>query len=231
MIGWGIVAAWGADPGPEPVLEVIVAEQRLSTAKEHVVRELNDQGYLRLVRFGHRSYWINRQPWKPWVMVHDEGFARVRGVVALPIGLGHPSPPSTSAPVAEWDVAEVTFLTQSRRLRMSQRERLAERLEPALSEVREARWDLAFADRLQARAERLVAIWHDPTASPAARRAAIVAEWLNTEPDDAGASVRALIERYIDDEVQPTHPFTPQEVAAANAARKWPAPLEPVDPQ
>jgi hypothetical protein len=216
---WWIAAAFAE----EPALEVIVAEQRLSTAKEHVARVMKGEGYFRLAHLGHRSYWISGKVWKPWVMLHDEGFARVRGVAALPLPGARTGPPLEGTPVAT-----TTFITQSRRARRSQKERMVEQIEPALAEVREALWDIARAERLQERAERLVRIWFDTSRPAAERRADIVREWLGTEPDEAGQGVRALIERFIDDEVQTSEPFTDAEVAAANAARGWPGPLEPV---
>lgn len=226
---WGIVTALAE----EPMIEVIVAEQRLSTAKEHVVRVMKGEGYFRFVHLGRRSYWLNPKVWKPWVMVHDEGFARIRGVAALPLPILAAPPPPTSATLPDSPPVRggtATLLTQSPRARRAQKERMAEQVEPALAEIREALWDLARAERLQERAERLVQIWFDGARPAAERRAAIVAEWLNTEPDEAGQGARALIERFIDDEVQTSEPFTAAEVAAANEARQWTGPLEPVAP-
>jgi hypothetical protein len=229
--------------GQQPDYEVVVAEQRLSTAREEVRRVLKNEGYLRLVGLGHRSWWISPKLWKPWVMVHDEGFARVRGHMVVPVGLsnsgGTPNPlnpPIVVSGVPDGPPPPVTmsFATQSRRASNRQREALATEIEPALAQVRDALWDRARVDRLLERAERLRQIWFEGVgpdgqalASAAERRAALVAEWLDTEPDDAGASARAVVEEFIDAEVQPEAPFTPEEIAAANAARRWEAPFEP----
>jgi hypothetical protein len=85
VLAWVVITALGAD---DVVEDVVVVGVRLSEARAEVDRALRDRGYLRLVRLGGRAYWLDpNQPWKPWVMVHREGFARVHGVRALPVVL------------------------------------------------------------------------------------------------------------------------------------------------
>ncbi|MCA9490788.1 MAG: hypothetical protein KC621_12755 [Myxococcales bacterium] len=242
---WWVLAAFGAEPAPTPVSEEVLVEvQRLSEAREATRDRLKDLGYGRVLSLGHKSWFVNHKLWKPFLMVHDEGFARIRTVPLLPIGVGPPiEPPSaypglaTGADVIDHEnqMPMASFLTTSPRARKSERARIATTLEPYLANIRDASWALARVEREVELREELVAIWFDglsadgtPLPTAAERRAALIERWLRTAPDEGGAWAREAIEAFVDDEVQPADPFTAEEVAAANARATFERRFEPL---
>ena len=224
MVEWGAVRA-AADPAEE----VLVVGQRLEDARADLSRELRDRGYVRLVRIGQRSYYVTPQVWKPWVMVHAEGFARYHGVRVYPVG----ARTDAAGP------AQAAFATQSARQTRSQKDRLADAVEPYLARVRDAEWELARIQRELDLATALQHVWYDGLtpdaaylADPAARRAAIVELWLHTEPDEDGRRTRRLVEDFVDRVVQTSEaPYTADEIAAASARCGFDDRFEPVPPR
>lgn len=225
----------------DEMIEVIVSGQRLSEANEAVRERLHGEGYFKLIGLGERSFFVNSRPWKPWVMVHEQGFARIRGVPVMPLP---PGPSTMLDPYGEplpkpSGGVTANFQTQSMRAVRNQRERLAEKLEPLLADVRDAHWEIAKFDRIAAVRDSLARIWFDETSpegvvlpNPAARREAIAALWLHTEPDEAGALIRGVVGTFIDEEVQTSSdPFLPDEVAEVDAARSCTEPFSPALPR
>lgn len=217
-MGWGLLSAVAfaqAPQAPPPALEVVVvAERRLSETREGLARSLKDDGYLRVLSLGDRAWYWNRQLWKPGVMVHDEGFARIRGhaFVPLPMVTVRETPAGTR-------VYEATALTQGHRKVQAQRAAVASELEPWLRELRDGHWELARARRRVELQIALARLWFDGIGPDGtflpewdARRAALVARWRDTAPDEAGQWVRDDIEAFVDAEVQTSdHPFAPEE--------------------
>jgi hypothetical protein len=212
--------------------EIVVAGQRLSSALDHLHSTLRRRGYLRILRSGHRAYYFTPRLWKPWAMVHDEGFARVRGVPVVPVAVSGAPPRAFDRwgeplPQLHSDTRQIySTVTLPGRVSGRARDALVAEIEPALAEVRQARWELARPERRTAIREALVAIWLDEVAPDGtvlpdamSRRWALAALWCNTAPTESGAWARALVADFVDARVQPSdHPFRADEVAATNAA-------------
>ncbi|MEO0600027.1 MAG: hypothetical protein AAF211_01245 [Myxococcota bacterium] len=206
MSGWVgllVASALGQQPGQD-----VAPTQSLDAAREAVHEELRRSwGYRRFLRLGARSWYLHPKLWKPGVMVHDEGFVRIRGRPILPLGVRRNA--------MDPRLTEGVFLVQPRGMRRMQKARLVQGLEARLRSVRNARWALARPEREARLRDELVRIWFErPEESDAEARAAIVERWLRTSTGDAGAGMRAIIDRFVLDHVQPTHPFTAEELAA-----------------
>lgn len=211
---WFFSLALAQVPEPATLEVVVVAERRLSETKEGLHRSLKDQGYVRLWSLGERSWYLNRQLWKPGVMVHEQGFARVRGhpVIPLPIPSIYQTPDGTT-------VYEMTAITQGRRKVQSQRDAVIGRLEPYLRDLRDGQWALAQGQRRIELQVELSRLWFDGVAPDGlylpewdARRAALAARFRATAPDEPGQWARDLIEAFVDAEVQTSeHPFEAEE--------------------
>lgn len=260
---WWWTVALAAEPSLEPeqtspdpsepsspvaAIEVVVtAERRLASAREGVHRHLAEEGYLRLLSIGERSWYLNRALWKPGVMIHEQGFARVRGRRLLPLPLSvpapeevelqrlsQPAPGAAASPSAR--VGRLTFAYQSRGAVEGQRARVIDGVEPWLREMRDARWSLAQGYRSIELRDQLVGIWFDGIGPDGAqitdyraRRAALLDRWLAVADGEAGDWARAEIEAFVDDEVQSSdHPLLPSEIERANATRRSGRPLRPL---
>lgn len=139
-----MLAAGAAEPASVPVAEEVLVEgQRLSEIEQALRDRLKDLGYGRVITLGHRSWFVNHKVWKPFLMVHDEGFARIRTVPALPLGWGPPIEPPTAYPGLangadlldhESDRPQAHLLTTSPRARKSERARIATTIEPYLAD-------------------------------------------------------------------------------------------------
>ena len=227
MWWWALARAAAVDP--TPVLEIRVVEERtLAEAREGIDVQLKGKGYLRIWRIGDRTWYLNPKLWKPGVVVHDEGFARVRGRRFYPMGV---------FPTERGQ--EVYAVVQTRRQVQQQKARLVADLEPYLRQIRDATWQLARADRAVAIRDELVGIWVDgidaggsehPTYL--ARRRALSDRWLQTADGEAGRWARGIIGAFIDAEVQTSdHPFGDREIARVQASNPHPQPFLPVDPR
>jgi hypothetical protein len=221
---WWVVAR----AEPEAPMEITVEGTRLSTAQLAVHRELRQEGYLKLVRLGQRSYYLQPMKlWKPNVMIHSEGFSRVRGVRAMPVMGLYQTQESRYEAKSGWKPAvnTVPFATQSKRQARAQAERLAGQLEPLLAEVRDARWEMARAERAIVLREELNRIWLDGLGPDgerlpdmASRRSALLARWRDTSEGPAGAWAREIVLSFVESEVQPTAPFSDAEIEVFSAS-------------
>lgn len=195
--------------------ELVVVGERLSRAKEALQQDLKERGYWRF-RIGKRTWFINRKLWKPGVMVHDEGFARVRGRAALPIGV------DVRRNDLRTKMATGHVVVQSRRKRRQQKAELVQSLEPHLRAIRDARWAMARPEREAALMATLSALWFELTdpegrvlPDRAAVREAIFQRWLRTASGEAGQGMRALVERFVESKVQPTEDrYTEDEITS-----------------
>jgi hypothetical protein len=224
-----IALASAADPAEEDdvSIEIVVQGHRLQEARDALRFALGDLGYRRVLGGDQRGVYFTPKLWKPWVVVDDDGFARVRALRFLPIpgrlhrpeafpGILQDPGASTLPPVGS-----VTVATQSRRAASQERARLVSTLEPYLADLREAHWQLAKVERAVALREELVGIWVDGVAADgtplptfAERRAALVARARRTTEGEAGEWVRAQIAAYVENVVQVSdHPFGDEELA------------------
>ena len=203
--------------GAEPVLDdagvsedvVVTAPRKVSEAKEALHDALRAQRYVRLLRWGERSWYLNMKIWKPGVMLHDQGFVRIRTRAFTPIAI---------APTA--NSLHVTGVVQGRRERWSSKAKLATYLEPHLRALRDAHWAQARPHRELELVDELVGLWfegHDRAGHPLpdrrAIRGALLDRWLHTATGEPGAWVRSRIERFVEAHVQTSdHPFTSAEL-------------------
>ena len=211
-VWWG---AWGVGLAQTASEEVVVmAEKRLAEAEDALHQALRDQGYGRVLRIGQRSWYLHPKLWKAGVMVHEQGFVRVRGRPVLPIFYG----PIPGHP----DLHGLTSVVQTKGTRNVQKSDMVQAIEPHLHAIRDARWAIARRDREVALRKELIAIWFegiapDGTSLPTMRerRRALHARWRATADGLPGDGARAAIIAFIDDEVQPSdHPYQQTELAA-----------------
>lgn len=238
MWWWCVAIASGEPPATaEADGEILViGERRLAETRRQLAQQLQGKGYLKIWSVGDRTWYLHPKLWKPGVVVHDEGFARIRVRRLIPL----PEPPiegmggeGDSGPTV---VVQSRFLVQPQRQIQQQRTRLAQDLEPHLREIRAATWQLAQRQRELDLRDALAGIWIDgidrhgatmPTYR--ARRAALAARWLHTADGEAGRWARGLIGAFIDDEVQASdHPFTQREIATTQEDNPHPQPFLPI---
>lgn len=219
MLAWLCLAVAVAQTADVPEEVIVTAPRRLSEAIGATHRALRARGYVRVLRLGQRSIYLHPQLWRPRVMVHDQGFARIsRGPPVLPAG--------ASIERLEWgaeptEVYTTHWVVQSRRKRAGRKRDLALMLSSHLRAIRDVHVDQAQAQRRLVLRDQLVEIWFDGhtadgTAVPTyrARRHAIFDLWCHTTPGASGAEVRDAIERFVDKIVQRSdHPYSAWELA------------------
>ncbi|MEM6931073.1 MAG: hypothetical protein AAF602_29330, partial [Myxococcota bacterium] len=147
---WFVVSAMAQ---PRPVEDLVGVDARLAAAEKAVHRELKAKGYGRVLRLGPRSWYLPLKLWKPGIMLHEEGFVRVRGRPILPLMVSR----GDTSPKAVYG----TFLVQPRGARRMQKAQLVQDLEPYLREIRDARWAMVRAEREAALREELAVLWFD----------------------------------------------------------------------
>lgn len=104
-----------------------VEELRVHSVTDAIDHALKERGYLKLAHIGQRTHYVPLKIWKPRVMVHDEGFARIRGKTVVPMAID-----------PTFRGVKVFFLTQSRAMARNQEADVAKVLMPLLSELQEA---------------------------------------------------------------------------------------------
>lgn len=246
--GTAIADDTGADEVDDEVW--VVAERRLAVARDGIHRTLKERGHVRIWRLGQRSWYLNSKLWKPGVVVHDQGFVRMRGRPALPLFVpASPTPGDTVTQIYDpYGSRELidegmhtpppqTFLLQHRSRIRNQKARLAADLEPWLAQLRDAHWGMARAQRQLALRDALSRAWFDgldevgqPLDSYRSRRAALAARWLDTADGTEGDWARSQIEAFIDEEVQGSdHPFRPDEIAQIQRDSPHQRPFVPLE--
>jgi hypothetical protein len=207
---WWVAPAFAEEPAPD---DEIVVEGRIGVdeARAALDEALRRDGYVIGVPIGRgRTVWFNRERWKGRMVVSDDGLIEPHVGWLVPLVV---------VPAAHRIV--VSGLVGSPRQARQTEDRMLAAIEPFAGTLRDAIGEDALQRRLEEVGREVDAIWHGP-AAPADRRAAIVARWLATADNDAGARVRARIRRYVRDVVQADAPFTPAELDAANARRTFP---------
>ncbi len=239
MWWWGVAIASGEPPATaEADGEILViGERRLAETRRRLAQQLQGQGYLKIWSVGDRTWYLHPKLWKLGVVVHEEGFARIRVRRLIPLPAPPPEESTGGGGSSQAPAVQTRFLVQTRGQLQQQEARLAQDLEPHLREIRSATWQLAQRQRELDLRDALAGIWIDgidrhgatmPTYR--ARRAALAARWLHTADGEAGRWARGIIGAFIDDEVQASdHPFTQREIAAAQGDNPHPQPFLPID--
>jgi len=104
-----------------------VEDLRVHSVTDAIDHALKERGYLKLAHLGQRTHYVPLKIWKPRVMIHDEGFARIRGTTIYPMAI---------VPIAGG--AQVRFVTQNPATVRNQEADVAKVLMPLLSELQEA---------------------------------------------------------------------------------------------
>ncbi len=124
----------------EPQPNVTEARVKVDSTTDAIHDALKQRGYLRMVRLGPRTHYVPLTLWKPRVMVHREGFARIRGTPIYPL-----------SPVPTGTGAEVTFITQNPATIRNQEADVGDVLLPLLADLQQANYRLYQAyERLDA---------------------------------------------------------------------------------
>jgi hypothetical protein len=227
-----------ADESPDEV--IYVDDQAVIRARQEVGLALRDMGYQRKrVRNG-REVFVNEIPWKPQVVVDDDGWMVVRrappsvgkpdlpGIWSGPLGyLVCVANPTACVHIGGWVISE-------RKLAWH-KEAVVSYTHPTMERYEDALVDRAFGRRTgQEVPEALAALWERGTPiegdgvmeSYEERRMAIIALWTSRNCNEWGAAVREVVHDFMQYEVQESeHPFTADEVALANLARRCEEPL------
>ncbi len=226
-----------AAPSPDedaPGEVIYVDEQAVRRAREEVGLVLRDLGYHRRHTRDGRDYYANESPWKPWVVVDDDGWAilkrapvtfskpELEGVWRGPLGY-------LVCVVQPTACIHVGGLVVSERKLRWQKQRVLEAVKPALDRYEEAvvarnrnrrfGGDLPQAlqdlwgEGIPIEGNEVLETWEE-------RRAALLQFWMDRADNDWGEEARDVTEAFMAGVVQDgPHPFTPAEIAAANARR------------
>lgn len=222
-----------AAEGEAPVTgEVIyVYDEAVKRAREELDITLRQMGYHTRRSGDGRTTYGHGDPWRPWVVVDDEGWMRIR---RAPVQFGKPDLPGIwsgplgylvclTQPTACVHVGGVVI---NRRKLAWQKEAVSRKLEPRVRAYREAVRDRAMTRRVeQELPEALDLLWqegvplaegNDPLDTPRERRQALVDFWYSRAPTPWGQEVRRVVEDFVRYEVQAgPHPFSPAEIEAA----------------
>ncbi len=227
-----------ADDEPDEVL--YVDDQAVIRARQELGFALRDMGYQRhRVRNG-REIYVNEIPWKPQVVVDDDGWMVIRrappsfgkpelpGIWSGPLGyLVCVANPTACVHIGGWVISE-------RKLAWH-KEAVVDHTQVTMGNYEDAIIARALVRRTgQEVPDALVALWEHGTpfegeglvATHAERRAAMLGLWSSRNCNEWGDAVRAVVEDFMRYEVQQSsHPFTPDELARANEASRCDAPL------
>jgi hypothetical protein len=228
-----------ADP-EEPDEVIYVDDQAVLRARAELGLALRDLGYHRKrVRNG-REIYVNEDPWKPQVLVDDDGWMLIRrappsfgkpdlpGIWGGPLGyLVCVANPTACIHIGGWIVSKRKLGWQEHEVVEHVRGRADAYQQAILDRALRVRTDEELPAQLDA-------LWHDGQppaggpilATPAERRAALLDRGATRTCTDWGDEVREVVRLYMQLEVQPgPAPFTADEIRAANARRSCPAEL------
>ncbi len=219
---------------------IYVDEQAVIRARQEVGLALRDLGYQRKRERNGREIYVNEVPWKPQVLVDDDGWMVVRrapptfskpdlpGIWRGPLGyLVCVANPTACVHIGGWVIAE-------RKLAWH-KEAVVSHTVPTMDRYEDALVVRAFNQRTgEDVPDALSSLWEqgvplegqDLLASHAERRAALLAFWASRTCNDWGDAVRQVVQDFMQYEVQDSeHPFTAAEIAQANRQRSCQEPL------
>jgi hypothetical protein len=230
----------GGEEGPDPDEVIYVDDQAVIRARQELGFALRDMGYQRRrVRNG-REIYVNEIPWKPQVVVDDDGWMVVRrappsvgkpdlpGIWSGPLGyLVCVANPTACVHIGGWVISE-------RKLAWH-KQAVVEHTEPTMGVYEDALIARAFLQRTgEDIPEALIAAWErgEPFEGEGTlesyedRRAAVLEFWVSRTCSDWGEAARQVTEDFMRYEIQQSaHPFTAAELASVNARRSCQEPL------
>ena len=215
---------------------------RVGHARMEVERTLQGMGWdQRRRRRGDWVIYTHPSPWKPKVMIHDDGFMviRRRGVhIARPqmADLNGWEAPLEIALcfVAPLACVHMEGLVVADPILERQKQILVDGASPSVRPLADSLANREVQKRLEALPITLDRIWifgenpwtGEPLADHAARRTLLLDQWLWPADNEQGNQVRAAVEDYLRYMVQASeHPCTEEEISATNAQRQTKSPL------
>lgn len=225
--------------GSQPALEIIVTDERIvQEARQEVEDQLVDMGYTKTRRRDDRTVYLHETGWRNKVIIHDDGWMYMR---KRPPHIKKPNVPGAwwdGVPVVEWAPCLLNPFACVSAGTVAVRPKLSEQDKERVVETA-GRDVVEFADAIAGRElaikifevipERLDAIWYEgvdpegdvPYTSPEDRRRAILELWISRTDNEYGDAVRVAVEQYMLYEIQTSsNPYTPEEIAWANATRR-----------
>jgi hypothetical protein len=213
----------------EPADETLVVESgAVEAAREAVAQALEAQGYVRQVDKGDRVIFKSETPWKPQVVVFDDGWM-----------VSRTQPPRLHAPnqafadegnplgyllcvYAPHKCVSLGTLSVSRRKVLGQETRLADALDGELDALNQ----VVVGERTRRRLDvelpaQCEALWARSDLSAAERRRGLFELWDSRTDTPAGEAARDVIQAFLVGEVQPsTEPYTDDEIVRFNKERR-----------
>lgn len=225
--------------GAPAAMEIIVTDERLvREARQAVEDELIDMGYTKQRRRDDRTVYLHETGWRNKVIIHDDGWMYMR---KRPPHIRKPENKGAwwdGVPIVEWSPCLLNPFACVSAGTVAVRPQLSEQDKERVVETT-GREVIAFADAVAGRElaikvfevipTRLDAIWYDGVdpegehryETPADRRRAILELWISRTDNEYGDAVRVAVEQYMLYEIQTSaDPFTPEEIAWANATRR-----------
>ncbi len=226
----------GASPPQRPVAsEEIVVHDDLEIARRRAALErgIRNLEYQPGKRKGDTVVYRPYSPWKPSVVVHDEGFIIIK---RSPVRFAPPTKRQRAVDYL-WCIPPFGLMcirpggqVVSPAKLNHQKARVAYTVDPDLRDWREAIVSRAWSARVGEEIPTLLdATWQDGAPikgdavleTPAQRRAAILDFWSGRACNLEGQEVRDLVALFLEYEIQPSdHPLTASEIAAASEANR-----------
>jgi len=213
---------------------IVYGEQRVALARQAVVAELTELGYgAEVVDRGDFVVYRNDDAWKGEVMLHDDGWVRVKRQPLRVEGRQMPwakmnSPGAWAGCfVWPWLCVRWTGATLSHRRWMGVEKRTTTAIDPHVRDLGDRVADLAVARTVQELPTQLEALWTKGTPLDGdvtlvtfeERRAALLEYWVSRTDTVWGAEVKRAIEAFVHGVVQHSEtPFTDEELDAFDAA-------------
>lgn len=218
-------------PAPEAVdyTVIVTSRERLLRARERVLEQAREAGYVREVRREGRTILRHDDPWKGEIVLHDDGeleFKRQPARFEPVLGKGP----------AAWITCVIPLLclraggqtVGKRKLNHDRRAALAAVM-PEVQAYGEAIADYAIDAKVGALPEQLAALWEQGVplddgpqlASFEARREALFRFWDSRTDSDWGMRVQDAVTAFVRAEVQTgPHPYTAEELDRFDRERR-----------
>jgi hypothetical protein len=218
----------------EPEVIVVYGDLLVERARQALISDLKEQGFTEVIDKGDYLLMRNEQAWKGDVIVHDDGWVRMKRQPAQ-----FESPDFTYAKKGSalaWAhclviptlCMRVGGVTLSRRRWMSVSEDTMGEISPDAVVFGDRVADRRVEDVMATLPDALIALWEQGTpltegpvlTTTEARKAAILTYWESRTDTIWGDRVRSVIDAFIRAEVQHSDsPFTELEIAAFNERR------------